>query len=189
MTFADACTTWFDGLPDDLRHEVRTVVGPMPDWMTESLGRAGLAVIDAEMADGSTGQLMPTALAVFLADTNDDPAADGDGRDQRDRAADARDAALDQREAHLVAREARVSARFLLADSVRIDADRRDELADQRDAVADAWQRAASFDALVHPDDQYTALLQSWRSAALDRSQGRLDRSSSADDRSRLCDF
>jgi hypothetical protein len=88
-----------------------------------------------------------------------------------------------------VAHEARAGARIDEAKAVLADAATRDARADERDATADERERAASLDAFVHPDaDQYDAAIKARRASAIDRAEARSDRSSSADDRSKLSD-
>lgn len=123
-------------------------------------------------------------------------AAEADGPDQPDRAADERERIADEREAALEEREIRtaeheagIDARIDEANVVLADAASRDDRADERDAVADERERAASLDAFMHPDaDQYDAAIKARRAAAIDRSEAKSDRSSSAADRSKLSD-
>ncbi|MCU1366240.1 MAG: hypothetical protein JWL72_1422 [Ilumatobacteraceae bacterium] len=70
MTFEERCQEWYQSLPDDLRAEVRSVVGLLPEWMVVSLERVNIPVIPVDMTDGHNehGYLMPTALMTFLAD-------------------------------------------------------------------------------------------------------------------------
>ncbi len=64
-------------------------------------------------------------------------------------------------------------------------AEARDEQADARDTAARKRDSAASLHSFLN-DDEYDATLKARRSAAMDRSDSRTDRDSSAEDRSRL---
>lgn len=99
-----------------------------------------------------------------------------------------REAGLNEREVDAAAREARVNDRADDIKEVLADADRRDERADARDLVADEREHAASLDAFVHPNDQHDAAMKARRSSAIDRSDLKSERTSSADGRSRLSD-
>lgn len=107
--------------------------------------------------------------------------------DERDRMADKREAALVEREIRTAAREAVVDDRIKETEVLRADAATRDDLADERDADADERERATSLDAFLHPDaDHYKTVIEALRAAAIDRSEAKSDRSSSANDRSKL---
>ena len=108
--------------------------------------------------------------------------------DERERIMDEREAALDERETRTAAHEAGINARIDEAKVVRADAERRDDYADARDAVADERERSASLDAFVRPNDQQDAAIKARRASAIDRSEAKSDRSSSAEDRSKLSD-
>ncbi len=64
-------------------------------------------------------------------------------------------------------------------------AEARDEQADARDTAARKRDSAASLHSFLN-DDEYDATLKARRSEAMDRSDSRTDRDSSAEDRSRL---
>ncbi|MCU1367507.1 MAG: hypothetical protein JWN39_3146 [Ilumatobacteraceae bacterium] len=69
MSFEDKCAAWYSAISTQRRAEARAVVGPIPDWMVESLQEAGIAVIAADVTDGQhePSCLMPTAVSDHLA--------------------------------------------------------------------------------------------------------------------------
>lgn len=97
-------------------------------------------------------------------------------------------------------REAALHARELLAAAVaaaataRVDevrrllsaADERDALADARDAAAEVREHAASRDSFAEPGDEFFAVLEARRAAAIGRAESKHDRELSAGDRARL---
>ena len=106
--------------------------------------------------------------------------------DERDSRADKREAALDQREIRSAAREAGSESRAVETQKVLADAASRDDLADARDLAADDREQAASLDLFVHPITEHDAAIRARRLSAMDRLDSKTDRSSSAEDRSRL---
>jgi hypothetical protein len=113
--------------------------------------------------------------------------------EERERVADERDSVADEREAALRAREIRTAARDAGRESravetqkVLADAASRDERADARDAVADDREQAASLDSFLLPSDEFDVAIKARRLSAMDRLHSKTDRSSSADDRSKL---
>ena len=105
--------------------------------------------------------------------------------EQRERSADKREAALETREGALRAREAVGAERSRKADGILGDADERDGQADLRDSLANERDRAASLHSFLH-DDDFTPGAEARHAAGLDRSDSKQDRTSAADDRSRL---
>ncbi len=117
------------------------------------------------------------------------PAHPNPDMNERERIVDEREAALDERETRSAAREAGANARLAEVEAVLADAETRDDRADARDAVADERERAASLDAFLHADaDPHDAAVKARRASATDRVDAKSDRSSSADDRTKLSD-
>ena len=71
---------------------------------------------------------------------------------------------------------------------INADADARDEQADARDVVADERDEATSLAAFLSDHHDYDAALKARQSAAVDRLDAKIDRTSSAQDRSELSD-
>lgn len=105
--------------------------------------------------------------------------------DQRESDADERETALDVREERIRAREATSAERLKEAQGILADADERDGDADARDSRANDRDRAASLQSFLR-DEDFTTGVKARRSAGLDRSDSKDDRTSAADDRSRL---
>jgi hypothetical protein len=95
---------------------------------------------------------------------------------------------MDNPEAVLTARETFQDDREQKVQNIIAAADERDEEADARDAVADERDQAASLAAFLSPGDDYDLTLKARRSAAVDRLDSKIDRASSAQDRSELTD-
>jgi hypothetical protein len=107
------------------------------------------------------------------------------GPDEREHAADEREAALDKREQAVQAKESAQVGREQETQGILDAADERDELADERDAAADERDKAASLHSFLR-DDDYGPGYKARMSAGMDRSDSKGDRTSAADDRSRL---
>jgi len=127
------------------------------------------------------------------AQTGSEPRGGGGDRaqavngEEREALADEREAALDAREVRADAREAVQVDRREAMQRILADADQRDDQADARDSVAETRDTAASLHSFLH-DGEYGPALQARRSAALDRSDSKTDRTSAAADRSELAE-
>lgn len=97
-------------------------------------------------------------------------------------------AEADNREAVLTAREILQNDREKKVQQIIAAADERDDEADARDALADKRDQAASLAAFLSTGHTYDATLKARRSAAGDRLDSKIDRKSSAQDRSELTD-
>lgn len=103
--------------------------------------------------------------------------------ERHDTAAVARDDA-----AALEAADRRPEDRAAKVQRIMADADARDDQADARDLVADRRDELSSRAAFLLPDADFDAALHARRSAAYDRLDAKIDRTSSAHDRSELAD-
>ena len=95
---------------------------------------------------------------------------------------------LENREAVVAARETLQDDREDRVQKIISAADERDEEADARDALADKRDQAASLAAFLSIGHGYDVTLKARRSAAADRLDSKIDRTSSAHDRSELTD-
>ena len=68
MDFQSKAERWFRTLPDELRQEARTTVGPLPRWIVDSLLDAGISPVPLELRahDGAHAFMMPARLVEFL---------------------------------------------------------------------------------------------------------------------------
>src|SRR5687768_16878039 len=114
----------------------------------------------------------------------------GEGRTERDRAADEREAALAAREAALAEREAALSVReralaerMGAAHDILVAADERDAVSDARDVGGDTREQILDRAHFLATDHTYGDELPMRRGAALDREHAKDDRSASRDDR------
>lgn len=105
--------------------------------------------------------------------------------DQVKRRAAEREADLDAREDSLQARESADADRMEGVQGILDDATERDSRADARDSSANNRDSAASLHSFLHDDDLGPGL-KARRSAELDRSDSKADRTSAAQDRIRL---
>ena len=96
--------------------------------------------------------------------------------------------AVDMRDAGLTARATVHDDREEMVQQIIAAADERDEETDARDAVADERDQAASLAAFLSTGNTYDVTLKARRSAAADRLDSKIDRTSSARDRSTLTD-
>lgn len=61
---AERATRWFETLSTGRQHQLRHLVGPLPNWATESLREASIAPISAAAAHGDQHEmwLLPTLI-------------------------------------------------------------------------------------------------------------------------------
>jgi len=126
------------------------------------------------------------------ADPPGDSTAPQDPHDvgEREARADHREAELDAREALTVADESARDARKQRHRDIVGQAEERDVQADARDSTAERRDRAASLAGFLNVNDtNFGNDLKARRSAALDRSESKGDRSLAASDRSEMADL
>jgi hypothetical protein len=110
--------------------------------------------------------------------------------EEREALADDREAELDARQNLIVADESARDARKQRHRDIVGKAEERDVQADARDSVAERRDRDASLAGFLNVNDNnFENDLRERRSAALDRSQSKGDRSLAASDRSEMADL
>jgi len=106
---------------------------------------------------------------------------------ERERIADEREAALINVRFVTAAHEASTVARIDAAKVVLADAATR--MFELTNAMGGRRERATRLDSFINPDtDQHDEAIKARRASAIDRSEAKSDRSSSANDRSKLTD-
>jgi len=113
------------------------------------------------------------------------PPQDAVDTEQRTLSTAQREADLDAREDSIQARESADAERMQGVQGILDDATERDSRADARDSSANERDSAAGLQSFLHDDDLGPGL-KARRSAELDRSDSKADRTSAAQDRIRL---